>query len=101
VAEAIDPTVEDAYWRDNFNSRPYASEGSTYDEYAPAYRYGWESRSRYAGRSFDEAEPDLARDWSSEKSRAHMTWDRAKHATRDAWERIENTVSGDHGRMTR
>lgn len=27
VAEAIDPTVEDAYWRDNYNSRPYADAG--------------------------------------------------------------------------
>ena len=25
IAEQIDPTVEDAYWRDNYASRPYAS----------------------------------------------------------------------------
>src|SRR3954470_2056865 len=43
VAEAVNPTEEDAYWRDNFSSRPYAS-GSTYDDFAPAYRYGYTSR---------------------------------------------------------
>src|SRR6187549_3085303 len=55
VAEAIDPTVEDAYWRENYSSRPYVEPGSSYDDYAPAYQYGWESRSRFAGRSFDDA----------------------------------------------
>src|SRR3954471_23170736 len=47
VAEAIDPTAEEAYWRDTYLSRPYVSPGTNYDEYAPAYRYGWESQARY------------------------------------------------------
>ena len=38
IAEAIDPTVEDAYWRDNYRSRPYASDAS-YDDFGPAYAY--------------------------------------------------------------
>ena len=40
VAEAIDPTVEAAYWRDNFANRPYVENGSSYDDYGPAYGYG-------------------------------------------------------------
>src|SRR5690348_15169584 len=36
VAESIDPTAEDAYWRENYQSRPYVESGSTYDEYRPA-----------------------------------------------------------------
>src|SRR4051794_28124040 len=51
VAESIDPTVEDAYWRENYASRPYYDQGMTYDDYGPAYRYGWESRGQHAGRS--------------------------------------------------
>src|SRR3954462_4274769 len=53
-AEAIDPTTEDAYWSENYASRPYYDASTSYDEYRPAYRYGWESRARYADRSFDE-----------------------------------------------
>jgi len=101
VAEAIDPTVEDAYWRENYSSRPYVDAGSRYDDYAPAYQYGWEARSRYAGRSFDEVEPELGRDWSADPTRSHLGWDKARHATRDAWDRIERAVPGDHGRLTR
>ena len=32
VAEAIDPTVEDAYWRENFKRRPYVRHDATFDD---------------------------------------------------------------------
>src|SRR5262245_24209334 len=54
VAEKVNPTVEDAFWRENYNKRPYVKSGTSYDRYQPAYRYGWEGRSRYAGKRFDE-----------------------------------------------
>jgi hypothetical protein len=89
VAESIDPTVEDAYWRDNYAQRPYYDQKTSYDEYRPAYQYGWESHNLYGGRSFDEAEPELRREWESAKDRARLAWDKAKHATRDAWNRVD------------
>ena len=91
IAEQIDPTREDAYWRDNFSSRPYAG-GATYDDYRPAYRYGWDSYSKYPGRRFDEVESDLSRDWDRTKGESKLTWDRAKLATKDAWNRVSDSV---------
>src|SRR5512146_1103032 len=38
VAQALNPKEEDAYWRENFASRPYVTPGSAYDTYQPAYR---------------------------------------------------------------
>ena len=35
VAESIDPTVEDTYWRGNFSSRPYVQTNSDYQDYGP------------------------------------------------------------------
>jgi hypothetical protein len=96
VAESIDPTVEDAYWRENYTQRPYYDQRSSYDAYRPAYKYGWESRSKYANRSFDEVEPELGREWESAKDRSKLTWDKAKLATYDAWHRIEHSGAGKH-----
>ncbi len=96
IAESINPTDEDAYWRENYASRPYYDKSTTYDEYRPAYQHGWESRSRYEGKTFDEVEPHLQRDWDSVKAHSKLTWDRAKHATRDAWDRVERNVTGHH-----
>lgn len=90
AAEAVNPTLEDEYWRGNYATRPYVTPGSTYDTYRPAYRYGWESYGRYEGRSFDEVEPELERAWDSAKTR--LGWDRAREATRDAWERVESAI---------
>lgn len=88
VAEAIDPTKEDAYWRDNYSDRPYVEQGSSYDDYGPAYAFGVEESSRQPGRSFDEAEPELSRQWTDRHGASNLRWDRAKDATRDAWNRV-------------
>ena len=92
IAESIDPTAEDAYWRDNYTSRPYIDTGASYDDYGPAYGYGVNSYSKYPGRSFDEVESDLSRDWDTVRGESSLTWDRAKNATRDAWNRVSDTV---------
>src|SRR5512145_492740 len=42
VAEKIDPTVEDGYWKDNYSKRPYATGNVSYDTYRPAYKMGYE-----------------------------------------------------------
>ena len=92
VAESIDPTLEAAYWRENFKTRPYAEAGSSFEQYEPAYRYGVESFGRYPERSFDAAEPDLAVDWEGVRGDSSLGWDRAKHASRDAWNRLSDTA---------
>jgi len=91
IANAVDPVAEDAYWRDNHASRSYAR-GSEYDEYRPAYGYGVDAYTRYPGRTFDDVEPELGREWSSKRGTSGLGWDRAKHATRDAWQRVSDTV---------
>lgn len=91
VAKA-DPVAEDAYWRDNYAGRPYVEAGSSYDDYSPAYRYGVDAYSRFPDRQFDEMEPELSRDWSTARGRSSLEWDRAKHASRDAWQRLSDTV---------
>ena len=92
IAKAIDPTTEEAYWRENYASRPYVTKGTTFDEYGPAYRYGVDGYGRYKDRSFEQAEPELMRDWDHAKGTSKLTWENAKHATRDAWQRVRDFV---------
>jgi hypothetical protein len=90
-----DPTVEDAYWRENYTTRPYYKKGATYETYQPAYRTGYEGRTRYTGRSFEEAETDLRSDYERNRGASSLTWEHAKDATRDAWHRVERAIPGD------
>jgi len=99
--ENLDPTAEDAYWRDNYRTRPYVEDGANYDDYRPAYEYGSESRSQHHGRSFEEVEPELSEGWTSRNRDSSLTWERAKHAVRDAWERLDHRLSGDQVKKPR
>jgi uncharacterized protein YcfJ len=89
VAEKIDPTAEDAYWRTTYVTRTYVDKGTAYDIYQTAYRTGYEGYGRYPGKSFDAVEADLRRDYEKTRSTVALGWDKAKQATKDAWLRIE------------
>ena len=89
VAESVNPTVEDEYWRENYKSRPYLEQGADYAASRPAYRYGWESYSRYEGRPFEEVEPELGREWESRPAGQSLGWSKARAAARDAWDRVD------------
>jgi len=103
VAERINPTVEDEYWRTNYSSRPYAESNYRYEDYSPAYRTGYEGYSAYGsqGMSYNDAEPHLRQDYERYSSahkdahKEHLAWEKAKHATRDAWDRVERALPGD------
>jgi hypothetical protein len=95
VGEMVDPTAEDAYWRENYAREPYYQSGLTYDDYAPAYRTGYTARTQYAGRKFDEVERDLESNYNRAKGASKLGWDKAKHATRAAWDRVERAIPGD------
>lgn len=88
VAEAIDPTIEETYWRENFKDRPYAANATDFNDYGPAYGYGVSSFVKYPGRSFDDVENDLSRDWDGARGASNLQWDQARNASRDAWDRI-------------
>jgi hypothetical protein len=82
--------TEDNYWEENFSSRPYALGPDYYDQFRPAYHYGFESARHNLGRSWDDAEPDLREGWDRyrNESGSPSTWDEIKAAVRDAWDRV-------------
>jgi len=92
LAEQFDSSDEESYWRDNYATRPYVRKGDHFEEYAPAYRYGWESYNRHVGRKFDDNEIDLQRGWDDVKGKSRLTWEQARQASRDAWNRIASRV---------
>ena len=98
IAEKIDPTVEDVYWRENYRNREYVDRNLDYETYAPAYRTGYEGYGRYAGRPYSEVEPELQREYERQHGSSGLAWEKAKHATRDAWHRVERTIPGDADR---
>lgn len=86
MAEAVNPTAEDAYWRSAHDDQDYAHSTYTYEDYAPAYRAGWESRA--AGHSqWEKARDEWSRSWNGQTSGSRLRWDEAEPAAKAAWER--------------
>lgn len=95
AAERVNPTVEDAYWKDQYTKEPYYEAGRKYNDYAPAYRTGYEGYNRYSGKRFEDVESDLQRDYNAVKGDSALAWDKAKSATSAAWHRVERALPGD------
>jgi len=87
-----DDEDDDAAYRTHWNATySSATDGSSYDEYKPAYSYGSEmARSeKYRGRQWNEVENDLRTDWDSRYAGGgQSTWEKMKAAVRQGWDRM-------------
>ena len=74
-------------FRGDFQTR-YAGSTRSYDDVAPAYRYGatLASDQRYANRSWDDIETGARSDWQTRYP--DSTWEEAKAAVRHGWEKV-------------
>lgn len=90
MAERIDPTGEEAYWREAHRDRPYVKPGYDYDrDYAAAYRLGLQAREADLERDWDESM--LREQWNRARGESRLSWDEARDAVRDAWDRAGRT----------
>jgi hypothetical protein len=93
VAEGINPTTEDAYWRDELQNRPYFVQGDVFEIYQPAYRYGYTAAALNPQRNWDDVEQDLSSGWENFRGEdADMDWDEARHPARDAYDRASSQI---------
>lgn len=83
---ADDIEAIDDYWRDHYSSRPYIKSNSPYSTYRDAYLFGYQAKTKHAGKTFEQVEADLKREWEQNRTDFQMTWEEAKEAVRDAWE---------------
>lgn len=94
VAEGVNPTQEDAYWRENYEKESYYTAGRSYDDYGPAYEMGWSGRAQ-RGADFDAVEPAMASEWASTRGgRSSLDWPSARPAVQAAWDRADDTYYG-------
>jgi uncharacterized protein YcfJ len=89
AAESVNPSIEDAWWRDNYRNRAHAKPDVSYETYRPAYEFGWQARMMHPGSEWVQIEPDLGKSWELDRQgKTKLHWDDAKHAAKDAWDRV-------------
>jgi len=98
IAETVNPEEYENHFRESYSAAPYYSDRYKWDDYQPAYQYGYNRYGEYKGQRFEDVEPQLQRDWDSSRGQSKMAWNDAKGAVRDGWHYIERAVPGDADR---
>jgi uncharacterized protein (TIGR02284 family) len=88
AGEALNPTAEEAFWRENYDKEPYYEKGRSFEDYSPAYRLGLSGRERYPD-PWTSVEPRLASEWETTRGNSTLNWDRARPASEAAWTRAD------------
>lgn len=101
IAEAMHPAEYLEHFERNFRTMPYYSTGRGWSDYAPAYRYGYDTCRRYRGQRFEEVEDRLARDWPNARAGSRLLWAEARDAVRDGWRHLARVLPRDADRDRR
>lgn len=74
-------------WRNHYQGM-HSTSGYTYDDYAPAYQYGYTMANdeRYRNRQWQDVEMDARRDWESQHPQ--NAWESFKDAIQQGWETV-------------
>lgn len=91
IARTVNPTVEEQYWETAYADRPYVEDGSSFETYRPAYRYGVEAYRSNPDAAFDNLEPSLRNNWNISRGQSKLEWEDAREAARDAFTRVSET----------
>ena len=97
VAESIDPTAEEDYWREHFSSEPYYRADKDFADYGPAYQMSV-ARFRHDS-AFEDHEDGMAADWEARKESSTLHWLEARAAAKAGWDRLHqrSTVADGNG----
>jgi len=73
------------HWKTNFGDRGY-----TYEQYSPAYRYGYSLGSDKTYTDWNKSESQIRQNWEQKNP---GTWEDFKDAIRHAWDKVRNSAS--------
>ena len=95
IAEAVNPTAYTEHFKNSYASAPYYRSERSWNDYEPAYKYGYNKYGNYAGKKFEDVETDLERGWDATKANSDLAWNEARGAVKDGWHYIERAMPGD------
>ena len=72
IAESVNPNEYDDHFRSSYSAAPYYSDRYTWNDYQPAYQYGYNTFGQYKGQRFEDVEPKLQSEWESARGQWSM-----------------------------
>jgi uncharacterized protein YcfJ len=101
LAEAVNPTDYTDHFKTAYREAPYYLASRDWNDYEPAYKYGYDTYGQYRGQRFEDVQDSLERNWDATRGNSKLAWNEAKDAVRDSWHYIERKIPGDFDRDNR
>ena len=92
--ELIAPDDYRRHFEGRFRDSRYFLSGSEWQDYEPAYSYGYDTFERYAGQDFDAVEAELEQGWEGLRRDSRLGWAEAREAVRDGWGLMDRGPGG-------
>jgi hypothetical protein len=83
----------EAHWREHHAKQGYADKNLSYEDYAAAYRYAWETASKHAGKKFEEIEDEVALGYEKARPGDPLPWDTVRPAVKAEWDRLAGVIT--------
>ena len=91
ASEAVDARQDLGHFQQIFRTMPYYVDGHDWHDYAPAYRYGLDSRDRFRGQALAQVESQLQGGWeSAARFGSRLDWRQARPAVEHAWTSLDD-----------
>lgn len=100
IAEAVNPTEYREHFKTEYTKAPTYVAGREWNDYEPAYQFGYDTYGQYRGQKFEDVESNLQRNWDQTRAQTNsrLEWNDAKYAVKDGWHHIERALPGDADR---
>jgi hypothetical protein len=92
AAEARDKRGDLGHFQQIYLDMPYFVDGMTWDDYAPAYRYGLDTWRTHGGRAFADAEAELEAGWGRAGDASRLGWAHARSAVEHSWRELAQSA---------
>lgn len=92
LSEAADPRGDLGHFEQVYRTTPYYINGMTWDDYAPAYRYGLDTYATHGGQPLAVAAPILASEWPRAQGVSRLGWEQAQPAVEHAWRELDENL---------
>lgn len=92
AAEASDRREDLGHFQQIYREMPYFIDSMTWDDYAPAYRYGLATFRTLGAQPFADAATELEQGWGRARDISRLTWLQARPAVEHAWRSLDETL---------
>ena len=96
IGEAMDHREDLVYLAETFSEQDYYVSEMEWEDYEPAYRYGFDSYAQHAQQPLHHSKNILAAGWEQYNQHSHLTWNQAWNALLHAWALSEQRQVASH-----